>query len=63
MASRRSSILHLPPPADFSRLGVFRNYAEFKVFKKMDPLAIQQEFLKKYFTENEENYNKLNEDF
>ncbi len=59
MASRRSSILHLPPPADFSRLGVFRNYAEFKVFKKMDPLAIQQEFLKKYFTENEENYNKL----
>ena len=59
MASRRSSILTLPPPADFSRLGVFKDYAEFKVFKKMEPLAIQQEFLKKYFTENEENYNKL----
>lgn len=59
MASRRSSILPQLPPVDFSRLGVFRDYAEFKVFKKMDPLAIQQVFLKRYFTENEENYRKL----
>ena len=60
MTSRRSSLppVRYPLP-NFKRLNIFKDYKSFRVFKKMDPLAIQQVFLKKYFTENQDNYDKL----
>ena len=41
------------------RLKIFREYRDFRLLKSQtSKLAIQQEFLKEYFT-NEDNYKKL----
>ncbi len=43
------------------RLKVFKDYKDYRLLRQQETrlLAIQQEFLKKYFTEQEDNYKKL----